>query len=304
MAGRLDIPKASGTGPLAHGFNPQEFNDHIRAEWDAVAEDWGRDEWRGRVEAAAGGVSQRLLDLARVGPGDHVLDLGTGVGEPAGLAARRVGEAGRVVGIDLSPRMVEIGRRRMDRLGLGGIVELHVGDAGRPAWPAESFGAALSRWVLMLVPDLPAALGRIRRVLVPGGRLAVGLWSHPSRVPMIALALGAAEEMLGPPPTPEGAPTHLWMHGAEGFAVLLEDAGFVDVEADAVISEFDFEDPYGYARFVTAMAGPLRVIANSLPPGPRQELQERLAAAARRFAGGDGPLTIRNETLCLAARRA
>ena len=42
MAARLDIAKALGTGPPDRAFNPQEFSDHIRAEWDAVAEDWGR----------------------------------------------------------------------------------------------------------------------------------------------------------------------------------------------------------------------------------------------------------------------
>jgi hypothetical protein len=155
----------------------------------------------------------------------------------------------------------------------------------------------------MLVPDLPAALGRIRDVLVPGGRLAVGLWSHPQRVPMIALAFAAAEEMLGPMPTQDGAPTHLWMDGPEAFAALLQAAGFTDVESDAVVSEFVFDDPPAYARFITAMAGPMRVLADSLPPDGRRELQDRLAAAARRYAGGDGALTMRNETLCLAARR-
>jgi len=303
VAGRAQFSNETASQPPAGTFDADQFLAHIRDEWDAVAEDWGRDEWRDFVEAAAGGVSERLLSLARVGHGDRVLDLGTGVGEPAGRAALRVGSGGRVVGIDLSPRMIDVGRQRMLRLGLDGVVELHVGDAGYPPWPAQSFEAALSRWVLMLVPDLPAALQRIRDVLVPGGWLAVGLWSHPDRVPMISLALGAAAEMLGPPPMPQGAPTHLWMQGAEGFAALLAEAGFVDVEADAVSSEFAFDDAAAYARFITTVAGPLRVVADSLPPPARRELHERLAAAARRYAGGDGPLTMHNETLCIAARR-
>jgi hypothetical protein len=109
--------------------------------------------------------------------------------------------------------------------------------------------------------------------------------------------------MLGPPPMPQGAPTHLWMQGAEGFAALLAEAGFVDVEADAVTSEFAFDDAEAYARFITVVAGPLRVVADSLPRPARRELHERLAEAARRYAGGDGPLTMHNETLCIAARR-
>jgi ubiquinone/menaquinone biosynthesis C-methylase UbiE len=283
-------------------FDAAAFAAHVRHEWDAVAEDWGRDDWRDFVEAAAGGVSERLLEMAAVASGHRVLDLGTGVGEPAASAARRVGPSGRVLGLDLSPRMVELGNRRLERHGLR-HAELRVGDAGDPGVPAASYDAVLSRWVLMLVPDLPAALRRIHDVLVPGGRLAVGLWGHPERVPMISAALAVAAEMMdGAPPMPPGAPGHLWEHGAEAFAGLMTAAGFTDVRHEAVDVVFELDGGEAYAGFITAMAGPLRVVSDALPPPGRRELARRLAAAAEPWNRG-GRVRLVNETLCVAGRR-
>jgi SAM-dependent methyltransferase len=293
----------SHQGPPAGGFDPQEFSEHIREEWDAVADEWGQDDWSALVEQAAGGISERLLDMARVGPGDRVVDLGTGVGEPAARAARRVGESGRVIGIDLAPRMISAGRRRIRRLGLDGIVSLQIGNAGDPKLPAGSFDAVVSRWVLMLVPDLGGALKRIRPLLVPGGRIAVGLWGHPSRVPMISLALGVAQEMVDRPPPPPGAPSHLWMSGADGFAALLDQAGYDDVEARPTTTPFRMPSPEAYAEFIVTMAGPLRLAARSMTSAGRGALAAALADAARRFAGTSGPFTMVNETLCMSARR-
>lgn len=285
-------------------FDAAEFAAQIRHEWDAVAEDWGRDDWRDFVEAAAGPLSDRLIDMARVGDGDRILDLGTGVGEPAARVAERIGPRGRVVGLDLSPRMVEIGNRRLRRLRLDDRVELRVGDAGRPEVPEESFHAALSRWVLMLVPDLPAALGRIRRTLVPGGRLAVGLWGHPTRVPMITVALRLAETMMPeaaqPPP---GAPAHLWRHGADAFADLMRQAGFGEVETDRVAVAFAFDSPADYADFIVAMAGPMRVVADSMSPEERAGMMGALQGAVADFAAPDGRIHLVNEVLCIAGSR-
>lgn len=302
MSQRTGLDPQSGPSHFDSHFDKERFRDHIRAEWDLVADDWGREGWEARVEEAAARVSGKLLDMAQVGPGDRVLDLGTGVGEPAGRAARRVGEAGRVVGVDLSPRMVAAGNRRLERIGLDGIVELREGDAGDPDVPAESFDAALSRWVLMLIPDLAAALGRIRAKLRPGGRLAVGLWGHPSRVPMISLALSVAQQMVDMPPPPPGAPTHLWMSGHQGFTPLMEAAGFGEIEHRSVTTVFKFPSPDDYTEFIITMAGPLRMATEAMPPEGRLALRAALSRAIGDFAGS-GPFTLVNETLCVAGRR-
>jgi SAM-dependent methyltransferase len=109
------------------------------------------------------------LDLA---PGETVLDLGSGGGLDALLAARQVGPAGRVIGIDMTPSMLERARKAAAQAGLthvefrqGRLEELPVEDA--------SVDAVTSNCVINLVPDKGAVFAEVARVLRPGGRLVI-----------------------------------------------------------------------------------------------------------------------------------
>jgi protein-L-isoaspartate O-methyltransferase len=83
-------------------FDPKEFKNGQRQQWDAAAAGWKK--WWEYIERSAGSVSARMLDLAEVGSGQRVLDVATGIGEPAVSAARRVGADGSVLGTDQAPR--------------------------------------------------------------------------------------------------------------------------------------------------------------------------------------------------------
>ncbi|MBI3122039.1 MAG: methyltransferase domain-containing protein [candidate division NC10 bacterium] len=102
--------------------------------------------------------------------GEAVLDLGCGAGLDALLAAQLVGPAGRVAGIDLSPEMLAVAEAGRAEAGFP-QVEFREASAEALPFPDASFDAALSNGVLNLIPDKPAALREIFRVLRPGGRL-------------------------------------------------------------------------------------------------------------------------------------
>lgn len=108
--------------------------------------------------------------LGSIHPGDSVLDLGCGAGFDAFIAAQMVGPAGRVVGIDLSREMLAVAEAGRIEAGFT-QVEFQEADVEALPIPAETFDVALSNGVLNLVPDKPAALRGIFRVLRPGGRL-------------------------------------------------------------------------------------------------------------------------------------
>lgn len=115
------------------------------------------------------GAPLRFLDLQ---PGETVLDLGSGAGIDAFLAARQVGAQGRVVGVDMTPAMLEKARAGAARLGLT-QVEFREGRLEALPLDDASVDAVTSNCVINLVPDKSAVFREIARVLRPGGRLVV-----------------------------------------------------------------------------------------------------------------------------------
>lgn len=300
MAARPAVASPSASRPLPEDI---PYKERIRHEWDSVAEAWASDRWWPLLEASAQACSDRLVELAGIGPGDRVLDVGTGIGEPAVTAARRVGPDGRVLGIDLAPRMIDQGRERIRQLALP-CVELEVGDIESLALEPASFDAVLSRWTLMMMEDLGASLADLHRLLAPGGTLATGLWGPPERVPMISAALGAALELLQVPAPPPDAPQHLWTRGTDTLERLARSAGFTEVRTESIDSVFELSSAETYAEFVYSMAGPVRVLVDSQPAPQAKALFRAFVEAAREFALPDGTVRFHNETILLVGRRS
>ena len=110
--------------------------------------------------------------LASIEPGETVLDLGSGAGFDAFLAAARVGPTGRVIGVDLTPEMIA---KAQENAAAGGAtnVEFRLGDIEALPVDDASIDLVISNCVLNLVPDKPNAFREIVRVLKPGGRVAI-----------------------------------------------------------------------------------------------------------------------------------
>jgi len=115
------------------------------------------------------------LDLLDAQAGERVLDLGCGTGGALVALARAVGPEGRVVGVDLAPGMIRQAAARLRRTGLADRAELLVGDASSIRCADASFDALFTAFTLELfdTPEIPLVLAECRRVLRPGGRVAV-----------------------------------------------------------------------------------------------------------------------------------
>ena len=158
--------------------------------------------WFDVIERGAEPLSRRMLELAALGEADRVLDLGTGIGEPALAAARALGPRGRVRAIDGDPAMIALARERAAGAGVA-TVAFEVADIESVALDAASFDCILARWSLMFVEDLPRVLERLNRSLRRGGRLVMAVWAPAEQVPALTLARRIARETLGLEP-PEG----------------------------------------------------------------------------------------------------
>jgi SAM-dependent methyltransferase len=232
-------------------------------------------------------------------PGETVLELGAGTGETGFEAAPLLGDDGRLVSTDFSAEMVEVARRRGSELGLGNV-DYRVIDAERIELDSGSVDGVLCQSTYMLTGDPGAALAETRRVLRPGGRLALSVWGAPERNPSASIG-GMILIERGHLPVPEpGAPGVFSIASEERTRALLDGAGFSSVRTEEVPVRFAFGDLDGYERWVIDVAGPFAMVLRGLPEDERELLRARLEEAFVPFAG-DGGYELPGVALCAVA---
>jgi SAM-dependent methyltransferase len=112
------------------------------------------------------------LAIAELQAGEVVLDLGSGGGIDCFLAARKVGPAGQVIGLDMTPDMIKLARRNARQMGVTNV-DFRYGEMEEIPLPDESVDVVISNCVINLSPDKDAVFGEVYRTLRPGGRLSV-----------------------------------------------------------------------------------------------------------------------------------
>lgn len=135
-----------------------------------------------------------LLQAARVQTGERVLDVACGTGAVTRLLAERVGLTGNVVSLDINPGMLAVARRTV----LGPNIEWLESSALDMPLPDATFDAVVCQQGLQFFPDRPAALSEMRRVLKPGGRLALACWRSIEHTPGYLALEQALARRIGP----------------------------------------------------------------------------------------------------------
>ncbi len=166
------------------------------------------------VPALFAPAAEQLLAVAAPSPGERVLDVGTGTGIVARLAASLVGPTGAVSGLDASAGMLRVAREAAASENLP--VAWYEGAAERLPFPNASFDLVLCQFALMFFDDTPAALAEMRRILIPGGRAVLSVFQPINRHPFYVALDQAIERQLG-----ESAVASIF---ALGDATLLSDA--------------------------------------------------------------------------------
>jgi SAM-dependent methyltransferase len=276
-------------------FDPVEFKQTIRTEWRSAAAGWRT--WLHVVEAEEGGQrhSAKLVELAELAPGDSVLDVGGGYGEPSLTAARAVAPQGRVVCTDISPEMLALARDRAADSGLADI-EFVARDAEELDFEDESFDAVLSRATLMFLPDVAGTLKRLRGFLKPGGRLAASVWGKQPVVQFSA-AFPVIVQELGLPSPPPGRPGAFALSDPDRLAGLVAEAGFRNVETGTVSVIFETASPQEYTEFIRDVAPQLTTLLGGQPDPVQARVWGKVTDAYRQFEGANGRVRTENQAI-------
>jgi len=180
-----------------------------------------------QVPSVFGPMAEMFLERFPLFPGERVLDLACGTGIVARLAAPRLGTKGRVVAVDLSAAMIAVagGQPAPD----GAPIEWREGDAAALPFEDGSFDAVLCQQGLQFMPDKPAVLAELYRVLAPRGRLGLCVWRAVEHSPYARAVADAITPHLGAHAaarflTPQSLGDEALLRG------LIEDAGYSAIE--------------------------------------------------------------------------
>lgn len=199
------------------------------------------------VPAMFGPFARDLVGRAGVRSGQSVLDLACGTGIVARTAAPVVGAAGRVVALDLRPGMLAAARALPAPA--GATIEWVEADATDPGLPDAGFDHVICQAGLQFFPDRARALREARRMLKEGGRLTVLVWQGIDRHPVFeAIAESELRHLGGFGVTEEEAIMPFVLGDREALRLLIEEAGFRDVETAEESREASFPDPDNFVR--------------------------------------------------------
>ena len=268
----------------------EDIRQQSRARWTATAKGWGVR--ADQLRRATMPVATWMVEALRPQPGDTLLELAAGPGDTGFLAAELIEPGGTLICSDFVPEMLSVAQERAEALGLRNVRFKQIDAETSIDVEAASIDGVLCRWGYMLMADPVSALTQTRRVLRPGGRLALAAWTGPddnlwSAIPMRELVRRGLEER----PDPDAPGQFAWAEQAV-IAERLQEAGFVDFELAAVdftIAYASLDDWWASTqdlsmRFADATSG--------MDAGTRAEIQAALAEAAGPFTDGDGAIAI------------
>ncbi len=225
--------------------------------------------------------SERCIELLNLQPGELVLDVATGTGVGAFMAAERVGDSGEVVATDISAKMVEYVRERAEH---GGVTNMRFErvDAEELTYADGTFDAVLCVLGLMYPADPQRAIEQMKRVLRPGGRAAMAVWGRRD-------LCGWAEIFPIVDSRVESDVCPLFFQlGPEGASKrAFERAGFVDVHDERLHRPLAFESEHNVLAAVFA-GGPVALAYSKFSPEVKDEVHAEYLESIKGYRRGNG----------------
>lgn len=271
--------------PTTPQFDPVKYKSTTHDQWQAAAEAWYR--WSTTLRKWLGNATEKMLAMADISSGHHVLDIAAGAGEQSITAAKRVGTTGYVLATDISSNILGYAEQMAQQAGVNNI-ETKVMDGENFTLEDETFDAVISRVGLIYFPDQQKALKEMLRVLKPGGKAAAIVYSTPEKNKFFSVPVTIIRNRakLAPPLAGQPGPFSL---GAEGvIEKAFSQAGFKNVRAELVDSPLLLQSAKECVQFEKESFGALHQMMSSLSDLEKKSVWVEIETALQQFETENG----------------
>lgn len=267
-------------------FDPIQYKETTRAQWQAAAQAWN--DWGGLLQNWLGPATELMLDMAEIGPGDHVLDIAAGTGGQTLQIAARVGPGGRVLAADIAPTILAFAQENARLAGYANVETRVLDGEALHTLPKGSFDAVVSRVGLIYFPDRQRALAGMRHALKPGGRVAAIVYAPADRNGFFSIPISIIRRRAGLPPPLPGQPGPFSLGDPGVIEAAFQQAGFRDVRSQVVSAPLRMASVAECMRFERESFGALHQMLAGLDEQGRQAAWAEIEDALRAFEGPEG----------------
>jgi len=281
--------------------DPDEQRAGILDGWEHAAAGWGRRAQRVRDWGMP--VSTWMIEQLSLQPGQRLLELAAGPGDTGFLAAELIAPGGTLISSDATEGMLEVARQRAGDLDLSSVkLEFKQLEIEWIDLPTASVDAILCRWAYMLTVDPEAGMREARRVLAPGGRIALAVWDGPEANPWATIPTDALIQGGYIEPIDRAVSAGIFsLADPQRLQEMLEEAGFVDVLVESIdlTRAYDRFDKFWDESL--ELSPSLSVALERLTGEQREDVRRRAAALAQPFTESDGATHLPGVSLVASA---
>lgn len=266
-------------------FDAVKYKKTTHDQWQAAAEAWYR--WSPTLNKWLGEATEKMLEMAGITSGHHVLDIAAGAGEQSITTAKKVGVTGHVLATDISSNILDYAKQMAQQAGVNNI-ETKVMDGENLTLEDETFDAVISRVGLIYFPDQQKALKEMLRVLKPGGKVAAIVYSTPEKNKFFSVPVSIIRNRAKLPPPLPGQPGPFSL-GAEGIIEkVFSQAGFKNVKSELVDSPLLFQSANECVQFEKESFGALHQMMSSLSDSEKESVWEEIERELQKFEEENG----------------
>jgi ubiquinone/menaquinone biosynthesis C-methylase UbiE len=281
-------------------FNSEdEMRHRAQMEWNAAAPGWkkyGKDMLKWTAP-----ISDQLIRSSGITSGQTVLDVATGTGEPALTIAKIIGQNGKVIGVDLSPEMIEVAKEEAASQGLTNVVDFQViKDESLSMFDDNTFDSVVCRNGLMFMPDPVKALKAFLRVLKPGGKASVTVWGSPDKSPVMEVVMNTISrhvpDMKPPAPGTPGGPFSIpSVDMLRDYFLKAEFSDFNAEKIEVTVAQTDTAEEFWQG--MTEVTGFLVILLSKLPDEKKLAIKNDVIESLNKIFPSWSPVKFTGELL-------